>query len=231
MPGRSVLTRQGRADRATAFIRAHTTLTAPPLLPELRLHLAAEPISLWQQIEHETGRHEPVPFWAFPWAGGTALARYLLDFPGRVAGRTVLDMAAGSGLVAIAAARAGAPAVLASEIDPLAATAIAVNAAANGVTIQLVPGDLLAADAPAADAPAADLIVVGDACYEKLLAGRLMSFLSRARAAGAQVLIGDPGRAYLPQGAALQAVARYAVPTWPGLEDAPVKETVVWQLR
>jgi predicted nicotinamide N-methyase len=207
-----------------AFIRANTRLTAPPLLPELRLYLADEPFGLWERVEAQAGQPElPVPFWAFPWAGGIALARYLLDHPEEVAGRTVLDLAAGSGLVAIAAARAGAAAVTASEIDPLALAVIALNAAANGVTLAVAPGDLLGGGARGAD-----LVVAGDACYEKLLAQRVLSFLGRAQAGGARGLVGDPGRAFLPR-AGLEAIARYDVPAWPGLEDARIKPTTVWR--
>jgi predicted nicotinamide N-methyase len=207
-----------------AFIQANTRLVAPPLLPEIRLHLADEPIGLWERTEQEAGRPElPAPFWAFPWAGGVALARYVLDHPGLVRGRSVLDVAAGSGLVAIAAAKAGAAAVTANEVDPLAVAAIALNAAANAVTLSITPFDLLDGDAGGAG-----LVLVGDACYERLLAGRITSFLARARAAGAAVLLGDPGRAYLPR-AGLAAVARYAVPAWPGLEGAAVQRTTIWR--
>jgi predicted nicotinamide N-methyase len=213
------------APGAAGFIRASTRLTAPPLLPEIRLHLADEPFALWERIERETGQDQmPVPFWAFPWAGGTALARYLLDHGDQVAGRTVLDLAAGSGLVGIAAALAGAAAVIASEIDPLALAAIALNAAANDVAIEVQPGDLLDDGACGAD-----LVVAGDACYEKVFAGRILSFLGRARAGGARVLIGDPGRAYLPR-TGLEAVASCDVPAWAGLEDGQIKRTTVWHL-
>jgi predicted nicotinamide N-methyase len=212
------------ARSVAAFIQANTRLVAPPLLPEIRLHLGDEPIALWERTEQEAGHPElPAPFWAFPWAGGVALARYLLDHPGQVRGRSVLDVAAGSGLVAIAAAKAGATAVTANEIDPLAVAAIALNAAANGVTVSIAPSDLLDGDGGGAG-----LVLVGDACYERLLAERITSFLARARAAGAAVLLGDPGRAYLPR-EGLTAIARYTVPAWPGLEDAAVKRTTIWR--
>jgi predicted nicotinamide N-methyase len=212
------------ARSVTAFIRANTRLAAPPLLPEIRLHLADEPIGLWERTEQESGGPElSAPFWAFPWAGGVALARYVLDHPGQVAGRSVLDVAAGSGLVAIAAAKAGAAAVTANEIDPLAVAAIALNAAANDVALSVAPGDLLDGDGGGAD-----LVLVGDACYERQLAGRVTAFLARARSAGAQGLLGDPGRAYLPR-AGFAAVASYDVPAWPGLEDAQVKPTTIWR--
>ena len=209
---------------AAAFVRSCTRLRPPPLLPEIALHLADEPYALWERTEAAAGRSPlPVPFWAFPWAGGTALARFLLDHPDRAAGQIVLDLASGSGLVAIAAARAGAAAVTANEIDPLALAAITLNAGANGVTLGLAPGDLLDGGCGPAT-----LVLAGDACYERSLAARLAGFLARARAAGAGVLLGDPGRAYLPRHG-LEPVASYQVPAWPGLEDAGVKTATVWQ--
>jgi predicted nicotinamide N-methyase len=213
-------------------------VTAPPLIPEIRLHLStAEPTVLWEQTERETGRADlPPPFWAYPWAGGTALARYLLDHPELAAGRVVLDLASGSGLVAIAAALAGAARVLASDIDPMSVAAIALNAEANGVQVAVTDTDLLTGDAAAAALlagsagfPAPGLILAGDACYERRMAYRMLAFLRRARSAGATALLGDPGRAYLPP-AGLRAVTSYAVPAWPGLEDTDVKHSTVWSL-
>lgn len=217
--------------QAADFIRAHTRLITPPLVPEVRLHLAAEAIGLWEETERQAGRTglDP-PFWAFPWAGGQALARFLLDHPERVAGRVVLDMASGSGLVAIAAARAGAARVTASDTDPVARTAIAINAAVNDVTLTVRPGDLLG-DQPAqppGSRPGADLVVVGDAFYQRELARRMLGFLDRAAARGASVLVGDPGRAYLPRGR-LRAIAVYDVPVLADLEDASVKRTTIWE--
>jgi predicted nicotinamide N-methyase len=197
----------------------------PPLVPEITLHLAPEPIALWERTEWDTGQAGlPPPFWAFPWAGGQVLARYLLDHPECTAGRTVLDLAAGSGLVAIAAAKAGAAAVTPSETDPLACTAIELNSTANSVTLEATLGDVL--DGVTAGN---DLVLVGDGFYERLMAERLLPFLERARASGAVVLIGDPGRAYLPHDH-LEAVASYDVPVSPVLEDANVKRTTVWRL-
>jgi predicted nicotinamide N-methyase len=226
---------------AAGFIRAHTQVAAPPLIPEIMLHLSvAEPTGLWEQTECETGNTDlPPPFWAYPWAGGIALARYVLDHPERVAGRVVLDLASGSGLVAIAAALAGARLVIASDIDPMAVAAIALNAGLNDVTIQVATGDLLAPDAgtrPAGDggmpctdgSPRPDLVLVGDAFYERRMAHRVLRLLDRAQAAGARALLGDPGRAYLPHDG-LRAVASYAVPVWAGLEDVEVKQTTVWE--
>jgi predicted nicotinamide N-methyase len=220
------------------FIRSRTAVAAPPLIPEIRLHLSGEePTALWEHTERETGRSDlPPPFWAYPWAGGIALARYLLDHPERAAGRVVLDLASGSGLVAVAAARAGAARVIASDIDPMAVAAIALNAAVNGVEIRVTDADLLTGDEAAAallagrtSLPAPDLVVVGDACYERRMAHRMLAFLRRAQSSGASALLGDPGRAYLPA-AGLEPLARYVVPAWPGLEDAEVKESRVWQL-
>ncbi len=225
----------GQARRAgtaeSAFIRANTTLAAPPLLPEIRVYRARDAIELWERTEQQAAApgeakpELPPPFWAFPWAGGQALARYLLDHPGRVRGRTVLDFAAGSGLVAIAAARAGAAAVQASETDPLALAAIQLNAAVNRVRVDAALGDLL--DGPA---PAVDLLLAGDVFYERTFARRLLPWLARVRTAGIEVLVGDPGRAYLPRDRCIE-VAAYQVPVPRALEDADVKHTTVWQLR
>ncbi len=219
------------AVRAADFIRANTRLIAPPLVPEVLLHLAAEAMGLWAETERRSGRPDTdPPFWAFPWAGGLALARFLLDHPERVAGRVVLDMASGSGLVAVAAALAGAAEVTASDTDPVARAAIALNAAVNNVTLTIRPGDLLSDDPPpTADAgPGPDLVLVGDAFYQRELARRMLSFLDRAAARGACVLVGDPGRAYLPR-EGLRAIAVYDVPVLAELEDAEVKRTTVWE--
>jgi predicted nicotinamide N-methyase len=231
---------------AAEFIREHTRVSAPPLIPEVSLHLSSdEPVGLWEQTESETGRTDlPPPFWAYPWAGGIALARYLLDHREQVAGQVVLDLAAGSGLVAIAGALAGAERVLASDIDPMAVAAIGLNSALNGVAVTVVTDDLLAVPPTAARAAAvsgapvpavpaavaaAGLVVVGDAFYERRMAHRILAFARGARARGARVLIGDPGRMYLPP-AGLATVASYAVPVWAGLEDTDVKQTTVWEL-
>jgi predicted nicotinamide N-methyase len=166
----------------------------------------------------------PPPFWAFAWAGGQALARYLLDHPDEVAGKRVVDFATGSGIVAIAAAKAGAADVLAADIDGFCAAAVALNAAANGVAVRFTDANLLDA-AP----PSADVILAADICYEQPLAGLVMAWLGRARAAGTRVLIGDPGRSYFPM-SGLTQLAEYRVPTTRELEDAEVKRTGVWEL-
>ena len=208
-----------------AFILANTRLQAPPHTPELRLYLADEVTPIWRMTEDELGAIGlPPPFWAFAWAGGQALARYILDHPGEVAGERVVDFATGSGIVAIAAARAGAASVLAADIDPFCAAAVALNAAANGARLDFTDADLLDA-AP----PAAGLILAADICYEQPLADRVMAWLTAARAAGARVLIGDPGRSYFPR-SGLVKLAEYRVPTTRELEDAEVKRTAVWKI-
>ena len=205
------------------FIRAHTALRAVPHAPEIALHVADEATALWQKTEEELQEIGlPPPFWAFAWAGGQALARYLLDNPGTVAGRRVVDFASGSGLVAIAAAKAGADHVLASDLDPFALAAIPLNAAANGVAarIEASGADLIGADA--------DCVLAADVFYERDLAERVSAWLEALHARGRTVLIGDPGRAYLPRDR-LVAVATYAVPVTRDLEDAEIKRASVWR--
>lgn len=216
-----------------AFIRAHTVLRSVPHAPELRLHVANEATELWSRTEEELDEIGlPPPFWAFAWAGGQALARYLLDNPETVAGRRVLDLASGSGLVAIAAMRAGAASAGANEIDPFALAAIALNAAANGVAVDVVPGDLVGADPGTSPAfwEAYDCVLAGDVCYEKGMAARMMAHLRAAALSGRTVLLGDPGRAYLP-GTGLIQLADYAVPVTRALEDSEVKRTRVWRVE
>ncbi|HZS83149.1 MAG TPA: 50S ribosomal protein L11 methyltransferase [Stellaceae bacterium] len=211
-------------EEASAFIRANTALAAPPLVPEITLHLASELTPIWQATEDSlAARNLPPPFWAFAWAGGQALARHVLDHPAIVAGRRVLDVGAGSGLVAIAAARAGAEAACAAEIDPVAAAAIALNAAGNGVRVAVETRDLIGSDGQW------DTVLVGDLCYERPLAERLTAWLRRLAAGGAAVLLGDPGRAYLPR-SGLEEIARYTVPTSRELEDRDSREAVVWRM-
>ena len=202
-------------------------LSPVPLVPEIRLYQASEPMSVWQHTEQATGRTglDP-PFWAFAWAGGQALARYLLDHPETVTGRHVIDVASGSGLAAIAAIRAGAATITAYDIDPLAVAAIAVNADANGVAIPAVCTDVLSGLPP----DGTDLVLVADAFYERDLAAQVLRFAERSQARGAAVLAGDFGRAYLPR-ARLVPLASYDVPGLGALEDADVKRTTVWTLR
>ena len=208
-----------------SFILTNTAILAPPLVPEVKLHLATEAVPLWQKTEEELGEIGlPPPFWAFAWAGGQALARYILDNPETVRDCHVLDLASGSGLVAIAAKKAGAAEVVAADIDAFSADAIALNAVINHVALSVTIADLLI-DVP----PPCDVILVGDLFYEQTLATRLMEWLCAARANGACVLIGDPGRAYLPK-ESLKQLARYSVPVTRDLEDAEIKQGAVWNL-
>ena len=207
------------------FVRRNTAIVTPPLVPEICLHLATEIAPLWQATEETLSRYSlPPPFWAFAWAGGQALARYMLDHPTKVAGRSVLDFGAGSGLVAIAAAKAGAASVLAAEIDLFAAAAIAANAALNDVGIRVQTEDLL----DTAD-PCWEVVTAGDVCYERQMADRVMRWLRRLAAGGSLVLLGDPGRAYIPSQGLLERT-RYLVPTSRELEDRDCRETVIWQV-
>jgi len=210
----------------TAFILANTRLLTPPLVPEIGLHLAEESLPIWRKTEEELGEMGlPPPYWAFAWAGGQALARYILDQAGELAGKRVLDIGAGSGLAAIAAAKAGARDVIAADIDVLAVTAIGLNAAANGVTITATTDDWLSGVSPLAD-----LILVGDLFYERPLAERVMAFCRRKAAEGGLVLVGDPRRSYFPADAFI-AITHYEVPVTRELEDAEIKRAAVWQLR
>ena len=210
---------------APDFIAANTRLQAVPHAPEISLWLADEITPLWRLTEEELGAMGlPPPFWAFAWAGGQALARWLLDNPDQVAGKRVIDLATGSGLVAVAAMKAGAASVLAADIDPFCAAAVAANAASNGVEIAFTDANLL--DAPP---PPADLICAGDVFYEGPMAAAMLAWLKQARVAGANVLVGDPGRTYFPK-EGLSLLAEYRVPTTRELEDQEVKRTRVWSL-
>lgn len=208
-----------------AFILENTRLQAPPHAPELVLHLADEITPLWRMTEEaleEIGL--PPPFWAFAWAGGQALARYVLDHPELVHGKTVVDFATGSGLVAIAAMKAGAARAVATDIDVFCEAAVSLNAEANGVVIDFTDRNLLDA-AP----PPADVFLAGDVAYEKPMAETVLAWLGAARDQGAQVLIGDPGRTYFPK-TGVERLAEYQVPTTRELEDMAVKRTSVWTL-
>jgi predicted nicotinamide N-methyase len=211
-------------DLASAFVRLHARLAPVPFVPEVRLHQADEPIGLWELTEGEFRSEQPPPFWAFAWAGGQGLARYVLDHRPSVAGQRVLDLASGSGLVAIAAALAGAASVRSVEVDPLAVAAVSLNAASNGVSVQAVLADVL--DGSTGDA---SVVLAGDVFYTKAMADRVMRFLRRARRGGARVLVGDPGRAFLPR-ASFRPLAEYDVPVPEALESTRVKHTTVWEL-
>jgi len=211
-------------DRAR-FIRDNTTLMAPPLVPEVQLYLAHEAVPLWQKTEEELGEMGlPPPFWAFAWAGGQALARHVLDHPEIVAGKRVIDLASGSGLVGIAAMKAGAMSVLAADIDAFSVEAIGLNAEINAVSLTATGRDLL--EQPA---EACDVILVGDLFYEKDLAAKVFAWLEDAEGRGITALIGDPGRSYLPR-EKLKKLGEYKVEVTRDLEDAEVKLTSVWRL-
>lgn len=208
-----------------AFIRVNTQVLAPPLVPEIKLHQATEVTDIWEATEaklEEIGL--PPPFWAFAWAGGQALARYLLDNPETVAGKTVLDFAAGSGLSAIAAMKAGAANVLASEIDPFAGAAMRANAVLNDVQIDVVVDDVVGRR----DADWS-VILAGDVCYEKAMADRIFTWLQALAQEGRTVLIGDPNRTYLPK-SGLEPIANYSVPTVRLIEDTDVRNARVWHV-
>jgi predicted nicotinamide N-methyase len=196
-------------------------LMAPPLVPEIKLHLATEVVPLWHATEEELARiGMPPPYWAFAWAGGQALARYVLDHPEMVHGKRVLDIGAGSGLVGLAAVRAGAASVLAADIDAFACAAIRLNAAANGCDIAVTQEDLIGAPG------AWDVILVGDLFYERVLAERLLAWL---KVLSTTALLGDPGRTYFPK-AGVEKLASYTVLTTRDLEDREIRETGVYRL-
>ena len=209
-----------------AFIRANTRLRAVPLTPEISLFVADEAVPLWHKTEEEIGEAGlPPPFWAFAWAGGQALARHILDNASLVRGKTVLDLASGSGLVGIAAMKAGAASVTVADIDAFACAAAALNAAENGVALTTCESDLLAGG----NTDRWDIILAGDIFYERDTAQRAFDFLHGHAACGATVLIGDPGRSYLPRDK-LRRLADYSVPVTRDLEDAEIKQTAVWGL-
>jgi predicted nicotinamide N-methyase len=212
-------------DDPRAFILANTRLQPLPHAPEISLWLADEMTPIWRLTETELDEMGVAPpYWAFAWAGGQALARWLIDNPHEVAGKRVLDFAAGSGLVGVAAMKAGAAGVLCVDIDPFCREATALNAAANGVELAFTDADLL--DGPP---PEVDVICAGDVCYEAPMTARILSWLAQARAAGTRVLIGDPGRTYFPK-TGLTFLAEYQVETTRELEDFAIKRTCVWAL-
>jgi len=216
-------------DSLKAFIRANTVLRAPPLVPEVQLHLASEVMNLWSQTEALSVANAagianlPPPYWAFAWPGGQAMARYILDHAEEFAGKSVLDFGAGSGLIAIAAAKADAVPVIASDIDPLALAAIELNAAANTVFIEPIANDLIGTNGRW------DVVVAGDMCYERPLAERLLDWLHVLASQGTVVLLGDPKRNYFP-GRGVERIATYSVPTPRDLEDRDMRETSVYRL-
>jgi len=210
---------------AENFIRSHTVLDTPPAVPEIRLHLATEVTPLWQATEEFLkGHNMPPPYWAFPWVGGQALTRHILDNPGLVRGKSVLDFAAGSGMTAIAAGLRGAKTVEAAEIDPMAVEAIRMNAAVNGVMLSVRQTNVL-------EAPTCpwDVVLAGDVCYEKPMADAVFAWLRRCAASGAEVLMADPGRAYLPR-TGLMKLASYTVPCSLELEDSTSRTATIYKI-
>jgi predicted nicotinamide N-methyase len=206
------------------FVRTHTTIARPALVPEVALHLATEITPIWQATETWLAeRNIEPPFWAFAWPGGLATARLLLDEPARVAGKRVLDFAAGCGIAAIAAAMAGAASVEAAEIDTLALAAVRVNAALNGVTIATPDGDIVGTPCRW------DVILAGDVCYEAPMTAHILPWLRAMAAAGAEVLLADPGRAYLPR-EGLQPVVTHTIATTLELEDRAQREVTIHRL-
>ena len=215
---------QGPAADPTAFILAQTVIAAPPLVPEIKLHLATEITPIWEATEASlAAMNLPPPYWAFAWAGGQALTRFLIDHPDWVKGKRVLDFAAGSGLSAIGAAKAGAELTQAAEIDDFAIAAIALNARINNVAIDLVREDLIGVE------PRWDVVLAGDVCYERPMAEKVIAWFRALAGRGVAILMGDPGRAYLSQSGLLE-LARYQVPTSMELEDRTQRETIVWRL-
>ena len=207
-------------------MQANTKLLVSKLVPEIKLHLAEESLSIWRKTEEELGEiNLPPPFWAFAWAGGLALARYVLDNPSLVAGKRVLDLGSGSGLVAIAAKRAGAAEVLAADVDLFASAAVLINAEANAVSLRVTEDDIL--DTTPSDI---DVLLVGDLFYERDLTERVVSFMERTAATGAPVLVGDPRRSYFPAERFIN-LARYDVPTTRELEDQEIKRAAVWRWK
>jgi predicted nicotinamide N-methyase len=207
-----------------AFIRANTGIEAPRLVPEIRLHLANEITPIWEATEKEMDAAGLAPpYWAFAWAGGQALARYVLDNPEVVAGKSVLDFAAGGGIAGIAAHMAGAARVVAADIDPFAAAALALNAQLNQASVEITTRDLIDAD------PAWDVLLAGDICYERPTALRAEAWFRRLAATGVRVFIGDPGRTYLPR-EGLAKITAYAVRTTREVEDTDLRNACVWQM-
>jgi predicted nicotinamide N-methyase len=205
------------------FILQNTERMRPPHVPEIELHLASEAHELWLKTEEDLQEIGlPPPFWAFAWAGGQGLARYVLDHPEIVAGKRVIDFASGSGLVAIAAAKAGAIAVMAADIDPWTEAAVVINAAANGVSLQFTGENQIGRQVDA------DVILAGDVFYDRDFAAAIVPWFERLALAGKTVIVGDPGRSYCPK-ERLTSLAVYQVPVTRALEDSEVKTTTVWR--
>lgn len=213
------------SDRYRRFVLANTTLQSPPHVPEIKLYLADEAHDLWHRTEDELATIGlPPPFWAFAWAGGQGVARYVLDHRQTVEDAVVLDFASGSGLVGIAAAMAGATRVIACDIDPFARPAIELNADANQAAIEIRVDNLIGSD------DGWDVVLAGDVFYEEPLAGLLIPWFTGLAKRGANVIVGDPGRSYFPKNL-LESLEVYSVPVTRILEDADVKQTTVWRFQ
>lgn len=210
-------------DDHAAFVRAHTRIASPPLVPEVKLHLAPLVTPLWEAMEAREGRHIPPPYWAACWPGGQVLSRLVLDRPALVRDRTVLDFATGCGVSAVTACLAGAARVIATEIDPLATQAARMNAELNDVSFELHDRDVVDTD------EGWDVVFAGDVCYERAMAERITSWLRRLSARGALVLLGDPGRTYMPRDG-LEELACHRVPVSRDLEDRDARDTAVWRV-
>jgi predicted nicotinamide N-methyase len=208
------------------FIRRHTRIQQPSLVPEISLHLADDLMRLWERMGTEMDQENPaIPFWACAWVGGQALARYILDHPEEVGGKRVLDLATGSGLCAIAAGNAGAAVVTAADIDPMAEAIVPLNAALNRAQIEMTRANLLSRPAPDVDA-----ILAGDVCYEEEMAERMLPWLREAHRRGTRVLLGDPGRHYFPR-EIMTSLAVYEVPTTWEVEGTELKRTGIYTFR
>jgi predicted nicotinamide N-methyase len=209
------------------FVRAHTRPARPPLVPEVSLHVADDVVALWEAVEEVGSAQAEPPFWAAAWPGGQALARHVLDHPEVVAGRTVLDLGSGSGLVAVAALLAGARSVIASEVDPYGRAAVTANAADNGVGPVTVVGDLLDEEPDVA----VDVVLAGDVCYDREMTARVLPFLGKAWLGGAAVYLGDPGRPYVPKEGLIEVATFDVADTEPSpAQPAQVRRTTVWRL-
>lgn len=205
------------------FILGNTSILTPPHVPEIRLHLADEAHDLWHKTEEKLGELGlPPPFWAFAWAGGQGLARYVLDHPATVRGKNVVDFASGSGLVGIAAKLAGAANVTCADIDPFSKNAMSLNAALNNVSLQTSPENLVGKSVQA------DILLAGDVFYDRQFADELIPWFDDLTQQGVKILIGDPGRSYLPI-SRLEHLEAYDVKVTRALEDAEVKRTIVWR--
>lgn len=206
------------------FITSNTVPSAPPLVPEITLHLATEVVPLWHKTEEELEAiGVPPPYWAFAWAGGQALARFILDHPALVRDRSVLDFGAGSGIVGLAAVRAGARDVLCADVDAFALAAMRLNASLNGLQLRTTAEDVIGQTMPV------ELILVGDMCYERPLTDRLLAWLYQRLRSGTEVLLGDPGRSYFPK-QSVTKLASYQVETTRELEDREIRDTGVYRL-